>query len=84
MSNVSESIDWQHMPLSKLHRHRFIARTQEGQTLDGWLSYESRSPHGPCCFDWDYMTEVIEQNADGHNILHPAILAINVLKETRS
>lgn len=81
--NVSESIDWEHTPLKDLHRHRFIAITQEGQTLDGWLCYESRSPHGPCCFDWDYMAEVIVRRPDGHNVLHPSIRALNVLEEVR-
>lgn len=83
MSNVSESIDWEHMPLSKLHRHRFIIRTLEGQTLDGWLFYESRSPHGSCCYDWDHLTEIIKQCPDGYNVLYPSILSINVLKETK-
>lgn len=81
--NVSVSIDWKHMPLPELNRHRFIARTQEGQTLDGYLAYEPQTPHGPCCFDWDYMTEVIERHPAGHNVLHPSIRAINVLKEVK-
>lgn len=83
MSNVSESIDWEHTPLEDLHRHRFIARTCEGQTLDGYLSFEPITSDGPRCFDWDYMTEVIEQDTNGHNTLHQPISAINVLKETK-
>lgn len=81
--NVSESIDWEHTPIDMMHRHRFIAITQEGQTLDGWLLYETRSPHGPSLFDWDHMTEVIIRRPDGHNVLHPSIRALNVLKEVR-
>lgn len=51
--NVSVSIDWKRTPLPELNRHRFIAITQEGQTLDGYLSYEPDGMHGPTCFDWD-------------------------------
>ncbi|KFI86228.1 hypothetical protein BREU_1401 [Bifidobacterium reuteri DSM 23975] len=82
--NVSESIDWEHTPIDMLHRHRFIARTQEGQTLDGWLCYETVSPHGgSSLFDWDHMTEVIIPRRYGLNVLHQFFRSVNVLKEIR-
>ena len=37
--NVSESIDWRHAKPWELDLHRFIAITNSGQTLDGYLSY---------------------------------------------
>lgn len=40
--NVSESIDWQHSKPWELDLHRFIAITNSGQTLDGWLKYFPR------------------------------------------
>lgn len=43
--NVSESIDWQHSKPWELDLHRFIAITNSGQTLDGWLKYFPR-PYG--------------------------------------
>lgn len=81
--NVSVSIDWKRTPLSELNRHRFIAVTQEGQTLDGYLSYEPDGMHGPTCFDWDYLTEVIERHPAGHNVLYPGFRLIDVLEEVK-
>lgn len=81
--NVSVSIDWRHTPLAELNRHRFIAVTREGQTLDGYLSYEPDGIHGPCCFDWEYMAELLLRHPAGYNVLNPAIRAINVLGEVK-
>lgn len=82
--NVSESIDWEHTPIDMMHRHRFIAITQEGQTLDGWLLYETWSPHGGhSLFDWDHMIEVIIPRRYNHNVLNPFFRSVNVLKEIR-
>lgn len=81
--NVSISLDWKHLPLRALNKHRFIAITQEGQTLDGYLSYEPSTVHGPTLFDCDYLTELIQHHPAGHNVLYPGIRAINVLEEVK-
>lgn len=80
MSNVSESIDWRHMPLEDLDRHRFIAITNSGQTLDGWLDYR---PEKRACFDLDHMRRIIYHPAGHNNRSGEGIRAINVLKETK-
>lgn len=41
--NVSESIDWRHAKPWELDLHRFIAITNSGQALDGWLKYFPRA-----------------------------------------
>lgn len=80
---TSHPIDWKLTPIADLDRHKFTGRTIEGQTLTGYLAYEPRTPHGPACFDLDYMSEIIEQHPAGHNTLHPTYQWITVYKETK-
>lgn len=45
-TKVTEAIDWQNMDPNDLVGHRFIARTDDDEVLDGWLRkakiYEGR------------------------------------------
>lgn len=45
-TKVTEAIDWQSMDPNDLVGHRFIARTDDDEVLDGWLRkakiYEGR------------------------------------------
>lgn len=48
-TKVTEAIDWQSMDPNDLVGHRFIARTDDDEVLDGWLRkakiYEGRPLH---------------------------------------
>ena len=36
-AKVTESVDWQNMDPNDLVGHRFIAKTDDDEVLDGWL-----------------------------------------------
>lgn len=54
-TKVTEAIDWQSMDPNDLVGHRFIARTNDDEVLDGWLRkakiHEDRPLHeGDCLY----------------------------------
>lgn len=54
-TKVTEAIDWQSMDPNDLVGHRFIARTDDDEVLDGWLRkakiYEGKPLHeGDCLY----------------------------------
>lgn len=83
--NVSESIDWRHVQHPwELDLHRFIATTNSGQTLDGYLRYRPyEGGHGYTICDSDDMTVVFRSDFHTKQIaLNKSMFkAINVLEE---
>lgn len=82
--NVSESVDWKTIPFSELAGLRFIARTVNGQTLDGTLVYAFDPFEGRCMCDSDRMRTVFIQDANGHAVLNVNdFISVNVVREPR-
>lgn len=83
--NVSESIDWRHAKPWELDLHRFIAITNSGQTLDGWLKYFPRAYGYWTIQDSDFFTDIFRPDPKDKTIslYTGAFKSINVLKETR-
>nr|WP_236036757.1 hypothetical protein [Bifidobacterium simiiventris] len=67
------------MQLAYLDGHRFIAITNSGQTLDGWLKHH---PNMRSCYDLDCQFHLLYELC-GVNRLGSDIKAINVLDEVR-
>ena len=71
--NVSESIDWRHAKPWELDLHRFIAITNSGQTLDGWLKYFPRAYGYWTIQDSDFFTDIFRPNRQDNQPLHGRI-----------
>ncbi|MBW3093090.1 hypothetical protein KIH79_09185 [Bifidobacterium sp. 82T10] len=86
--NVSESIDWKNVEHPwDLDRHRFIAITHSGQTLDGYLFYLASEYAGGYweLQDVDGFAVIIRRNIDSHRpeLNRIQFESVNVLKETQ-
>ncbi|MCI1673167.1 MAG: hypothetical protein LKI34_02960 [Bifidobacterium tibiigranuli] len=79
MTNVSASIDWEHMTPSRLDGHRFIGQLQSGAMLDSHL--RQRKQNLLC--DEDDIVTVMYRRSDGRMRLNRGFTAINVLEETK-
>ncbi|NEG95992.1 hypothetical protein CS006_10485 [Bifidobacterium primatium] len=77
--NVSESIDWRNMGPEQLDGRRYLARTWNGTTVDGWLRYRRIGPVAVMT-DLDLPIDAIIIGERG-NSLAIAYRSINVLKE---
>ncbi|KAE8130239.1 MULTISPECIES: hypothetical protein [Bifidobacterium] len=79
MTNVSESVDWEHMTPSRLDGHRFVGQLKSGAMLDSHLCQRKNN----LLCDEDDIVTVMYRRSDGRMRLNRGFMSINVLEETR-